>query len=62
MKITIELCAGSNRHEPYKQDIDRNIAAVDRAIKGEQLCSDSALLIDTKSILQGIRRELRDSA
>ncbi|MFA5384171.1 MAG: hypothetical protein WC364_05830 [Eubacteriales bacterium] len=58
MKVTIELKAGSTYHEPYQQDIMRNIEAIDRAIQGKPLACDMGLLIDTKSILECIKKQL----
>lgn len=59
MKITIDLCAG-----PYKstiitkKDINKNIRAQKRAIDGECVASDFVNLIDTLSILEGIKENL----
>lgn len=59
MNVTIEIKIGNGR-EPTKVDIQKNIDALDAAIA---LCkvdipTSTALLIDTKSILEGIKREL----
>jgi hypothetical protein len=58
MIVRVELLAGANKKEPTKMDIDKNIAALERAINGKPLSNDSTLLIDTKSIMEAIRKEL----
>jgi len=40
-----------------KSDMQKNIDALDRAIKGKPRCSDFMLLIDTKSILEAIQNQ-----
>lgn len=59
MKITIEICAGPN-HRSYvtKNDISKNIAAIDRAIDGNMKALDYPTLLDTKTILEGIKNQL----
>ena len=51
MKVTIELCG-------QKEKINDNIEALNRAIERKPLCSDFVLLINTKSILEAIKKEL----
>ncbi len=58
MKVTIELLAGSDHHRPSKLDIAKNIGALDRAIDGKPQVRDFILMADTKSILEGIAKEL----
>lgn len=59
MKVTIDLCAGpTSFRKPTKHDIQKNIDALERAIKGKPLACDMVLLMDTKSILQGIQNQL----
>ena len=58
MKVTIEVLAGAMHRDPRKEDIDMNIAALQRSIEGKKLCNDDILLIDTISILEGIKKEL----
>jgi len=64
MKVIIELCAGDGEMSRYrvvtKRDMDLNIEAVDRAIKGKPQCKDFVTLLDTRSILEGIREQLPD--
>lgn len=52
MKITIELRNCTNAH------VIKNIEAQQRAIDGKSLPNDFVLLIDTKSILNGIQEFL----
>lgn len=56
MNIKLKLCGPHS--SVRKTDIDRNIAALDRIIQGEALAMDFMLLMDTKSILEGIKNEL----
>jgi len=57
MKLQIELCAGPNRGEPTRRDMQKNIDAIDRVIEKTNGV-DSTLLIDTKSILEAIQKQL----
>lgn len=59
MRITIELKTGPN-HSDYvtKEDMQDNIDALQRAIDNCVSGGDVNLLIDTKSVLIGIQREL----
>ena len=56
-RILIELLTGPNKQHPIKRDIDRNIDAIDRALKN---CNgvDVNILLDTRSILEGIKNKL----
>lgn len=55
MKVFIELNAGSSHlWEVTNYDVQKNIDAIQRAITGKPLAFDFVLLIDTKSILEGI--------
>jgi len=47
-------------NDATKQDVDKNIDALERAIEGNPLSSDSQLHLDTKSILDAIREQLPD--
>ena len=58
MFVKIELLTGPNKANPRKKDMDKNIDALDRAISGKKKANDDHLLLDTKSILEGIKREL----
>jgi hypothetical protein len=58
MKVTIELRAGRDHHDPFKEDIDKNLEAMERAIKGKMIGGDDILLRDTASILNGIKMRL----
>jgi len=58
MKITITLFAGNDNHTPTKKDLDKNIEALQRAIDGKPLANDFVPLMDTKSILEGIKGQL----
>jgi len=62
MKIDIDLIAGpySNRKSPTKRDVDSNIRAIQRAIDGKPLANDCVALIHTKSILEGIQKQLSE--
>ena len=62
MKATIELLNGPS-HNPYvsKKDIQKNIDALQDCIDNINKWGNSShinLLIDTKSILEGIQRQL----
>ena len=62
MQVTIELHAGqSHRSKVTKQEIQNNIGALQRAVDGKQLAKDFVLLLDTKSILEGIKAKLPSS-
>ena len=61
MKITIELLAGGNHRSPSKRDIQKNIDAISRFIDKKQLCNDDSSLIDTRSILEAIKKELPEN-
>ena len=59
MQITIELNAGPNSsNNVTKADMRMNIDALQRAIDGKSMASDTVLLLDTKSILDGIMEKL----
>lgn len=61
-KITFNIATGPN-HSPSvsKQDMDKNIEALQKVIDGKPLSSvDTTLLMDTQSILTGIREQLPD--
>ena len=58
MDITITLVAGNDNHTPTKKDLDKNIEALQRAIDGKTLANDFVPLMDTKSILEGIKGQL----
>lgn len=61
MEITITIATGLHNRRPVKKDIDRNIQALTRAIEGKHTSiPDTALLIDTRSILEGIKSQLSD--
>lgn len=57
MDITIELLAGSKHEPPSKSDMDKNIDAIDRALKKAN-AADTNLLSDTRSILIAIQNKL----
>lgn len=62
-EVKIELRCGPGKYphtrlQVYQEDIDKNIAAIDRAIDGMTTAKDVVLLNDTKSILEGIKRQL----
>ena len=59
MFVTIELRTGP-RHDPHitKNEIQKNIDALARAIDGKPRAVDFASLTDTKSILELIREKL----
>ena len=59
MKIMIELLAGSNKRDPKPADMDKNIEALRRAVDGKPQARDFILLMDTISILEGIKEQLR---
>ena len=59
MKVTIDLKTGNyNRERVVKSDIQKNIDALQRYIDGKQCCCDDLSLIDTKSILETIQKQL----
>ena len=62
MRVTIDMCAGavSYRLNPTKKDINKNIVAIDRAIHRKLLVCDMNYLVNTKTILEGIREQLPD--
>ena len=56
MKIAIRLKAGPDGNEYVtKADIQKNIDALQRYIDGKPQCTDFASLVDTKSILEGLK-------
>lgn len=61
MKVTIDIATGP-KSSPIvtKQDIQKNIDALQRTISGKVAFSDITLLLDTKSILIGIQQALPD--
>jgi hypothetical protein len=60
MEITIDLRAGASHSEKVtKSQIDKNIKALEKAILRKPLSiSDTIKLVDTLSILEGIREQL----
>ncbi len=60
MFVKIEILTGRGKaFMVTKADVQKNIDALERTIQGNpKLACDDALLIDTKSILEGIQREL----
>ena len=63
MKVTFTLdLEGARQFEDLAFAIQKNIDALERAANGKQLSRDFVLMNDTKSILEGIRRELRAKA
>ena len=60
MMVTIELKTGARpRRSVQKSDVDRNIAALQKAINNEpRTAIDDQLLIDTLSILEGIKNAM----
>lgn len=44
-----------------KQAIQKNIDALQRAVDGKPSSHDFVLMIDTKSILEGIQKQLPDA-
>ena len=61
MKITIELYGSAEGPDsaPTKREVDRQIAAIDRATKGPlRSLADITALMSVKSILRGIRAQL----
>jgi hypothetical protein len=59
MKVTIELRNGPHHdHHVTARDVDRNIAALRRAVDGKPLACDMVLLMDTISVLEAIRAAL----
>ena len=60
MEITIEIRSGSKHNDMVtKADVQKNIDALSRAIEGKPRASDFVLLIDTRSILEGIQQQLQ---
>ena len=57
MKITLDLFAGAHR-PPTKEDMEKNIGAVRRAIKGKKLAIDNMWLRDTEFILKKIQEQI----
>ena len=57
MKICIELVAGPHGSAPTVAMLDKNIAAQEKALDGAT-GADRNLLMDTRSILEAIRRQL----
>jgi len=60
MKVTIEILAGNDYHEPNIKDIEKNIEAQKRAVDGKSFAGDFQLLCDTQFILEGIKREIEN--
>lgn len=57
MKVYLELYHTTNARSP-RQSMDREIAAVQRAIDGKPTCCDDVPLISVRSILEAIREQL----
>ena len=60
MKYTITIDLESAK--PYisiGQALQRNIDALDRVVEGKMQVRDITIILDTKSILEGVRRELQ---
>ena len=55
--VTLDLMAGYNSNADLVEAMDKNIGAVDRAVKTAS-AADSVLLIDTAFILEAIRDQL----
>ena len=61
MLIKIELCAGRDAQEPHKSDIQKNIDALRRVVDGKTKTGvDDVLILDTISVLEGIKKRLPD--
>ena len=59
LPLTIKLYSGPDHsHKITKQEIQKNIDALQRAIDGKSVAIDFVLLIDTMSILEAIKAEL----
>jgi len=59
MSAYVDLATGSNHSPvPGKEDIEKNIAAIRRYLSGKHNCSDYIMLLDTISILEGIKKQL----
>ena len=58
MFVKIELLAGPKGRYPTRGDVDLNIKAIERAIAGKMTAADAVLLLDTKPILEGIKKQL----
>ena len=58
MLIQINVVAGGNNHAPTKEDVQKNIDAIQRAVEHKPECSDDVLLLDTQSILIAIQDNL----
>ena len=59
MQVTIELRAGPCHDDAVTQrDIQKNIDALRRAVDGKPQAQDSTLLLDTLSIMEGIKAKL----
>jgi len=59
MKVTIHLRAGPHyREEILKSDVQKNIDAIDRAIKNKKIVKDDVLLFDVISVLRAIQHQL----
>lgn len=56
MIVKIELFAGRKGSEPTKSDLAKNIDALTRAMSMAN-AADTALLMDTKSILEAIQKQ-----
>lgn len=60
MKVTFTLdLEGARQFVDIAFAMQRNIDALERAANGKSLSKDFVLMNDTKSILEGIQRELR---
>lgn len=58
MLVEIEIVAGPGHKDPTREDMQKNIDALTRAIDGKQLANDFILLLDTKSLLVGLQSKL----
>ena len=59
MIVKIELLAGRKGSEPTKSDLAKNIDALTRAMSMAN-AADTVLLMDTKSILEAIQKQVHN--
>ena len=59
MKLTIEIFAGGNHHEPTTEDVQKSIDALTRMIESKKVTGwDDLALIESRSILWGIKKQI----
>ena len=62
MKVCIEVAGAGGFSGLTRRDVQKNIDAIQRAIDDNKRIADLSPLIDTKSIMEGIKQQLPEEA